>query len=100
MKFFILRCRIDANLIQDDGATMNKASKPEIISLTQEEVEGLKSRLAANELEEADQKIILSILSIYFWLQNQLQQAKLTIFRLKEMFGFKTEKKTLKKMKN
>ena len=68
-------------------------NKAEFINLTAEELEGLNARVNKNELGEDDLKILLSILSVYFWIHNQLQLAKLNVRRLKNMFGFKTEKK-------
>ena len=71
-------------------------NKLDIVSLTQEEIEALKNRVADSSLAEHDQKIVLALLSFNFWLQNQLTQAKLSILRLKKIFGLPTEKKTLK----
>jgi hypothetical protein len=70
-----------------------KNKKPEVITLSHEEVESLKQRLTESSLASSDQKIILSILSVYFWIQSQLSRAQLTILRLKKIFGFSTEKK-------
>lgn len=71
-------------------------NKLDIVSLTQEEIEALKNRMADSSLAEHDQKIVLALLSFNSWLQNQLTQAKLSILRLKKIFGLSTEKKTLK----
>ena len=71
---------------------LKKTSKPEIINLTSNDVDGLKNRLSVSELSENDKKIMLSILTTYQWLHNQLQTAKFSIHRLRKLFGFKTER--------
>lgn len=76
---------------------MSKSAEPEIVSLTHEDVEGLKKRVTENRLTEPDQKILVSILSVYFWLQTQLSRAQITILRLKKIFGLPTEKNERKK---
>lgn len=75
---------------------MAQQNKPNIVSLTQEEAEAFKKRIVNSSLAEHDQKIVLALLSFNFWLQTQLGRAKLTILRLKKIFGLTTEKKTLK----
>jgi predicted DNA-binding protein (UPF0251 family) len=65
----------------------------EKISLTHDEVEALKGRISQSLLSEHDQKIFLSLLSLHFWMQVQLSRAKLSILRLKKIFGLPTEKK-------
>lgn len=70
-----------------------KNNKPQIIHLEARELDEIKSRLLAVELAENDKKIILSILTTYQWLYQQLQTAKFTLHRLKKMFGFKTERR-------
>lgn len=78
---------------------MVKTDKPERVSLSQEEADGLKARINSNALLlEADKKIVLGLISFNFWLQQQLASAKLTIGRLRSLFGSpSTEKKSLKK---
>ncbi len=65
----------------------------EIINLSDAALEGIKSRLALSSLQEEDKSVLLAIISAYVWIQSQLQAAKLTIHRLKKMFGFSTEKR-------
>jgi hypothetical protein len=76
---------------------MSQNNKPEVVSLTKEEAEAFKNRIANSSLAEHDQKIVIALLSFSFWLQSQLGLAKLTILRLKKIFGLPTEKKTSKK---
>lgn len=78
-------------MAQDNG--------PEVISLSNDEIESLKKRVEASSLAEHDQKIVLSLLSFNFWLQSQLSRAQLSILRLKKIFGLPTEKKSPKPLK-
>jgi len=73
---------------------MRRRKAPEIINLSEHELEGIKNRLESNTTEEQDKKIILLILSAYLWLQRQLRNKKLGIQRLRNLFGFKTEKRS------
>lgn len=75
---------------------MTQKSKPNVVSLTQEEAEAFKSRIANSSLVEHGQNIVLTLLSFNFWLQSQLERAQLTILRLKKIFGLPTEKKISK----
>lgn len=73
---------------------MVKKKTPEIINLSETALDELKSRLAQRTpLLDGDVKIMLSILSTYQWLYRQLQSTKLSIYRLKKLFGFSTEKR-------
>lgn len=65
----------------------------EVIDVEVERLEQLKSRLASCSLLDEDKSILLAIISAYVWIQEQLESAKLTIHRLKKMFGFSTEKR-------
>jgi len=78
------------------GCSVSHKDQPEVISLTEMEVDSLKQRIIDSQLVEPDKKIVLAVLSLNFWLQTQLSLAKLTIRSLKRFFGFRTEKKTLK----
>jgi hypothetical protein len=71
---------------------MARRKAPEIIDVPSEALEGIKSRIGTSGFAEEEQKIILSIIGTYSWLMSQLQSTKLTIHRLKKMFGFSTEK--------
>lgn len=72
---------------------MKEKKSPEIIALPVETLEGVKSRLASCSLLEEDKSVLLAIVSAYVWIQTQLQSTKITIHRLKKMFGFSTEKR-------
>jgi hypothetical protein len=72
---------------------MSGKKSTEIIDLSAAALEGIKSRLALSSLQEEDKSVLLAIVSAYVWIQSQLTAAKLTIHRLKKMFGFSTEKR-------
>jgi transposase len=72
---------------------MKKKKSPEIIEVSVARLEELKSRLASGFLCEEDKPVLLAIVSAYVWIQRQLESARLTIHRLKKMFGFSTEKR-------
>lgn len=71
---------------------MKKKKSPEIIDLPAETLDGIKSRLASCSLLEEDKSVLLAIVSAYVWIHGQLQSAKLSIYRLKKVFGFSTKK--------
>jgi len=80
---------------------MTQKEKPEIIDLPAERFDKIKIQLIENSLLDEDKKIILSILTAYAWLYRQLQSKKLSMRRLKNFFGFSTEKRSyLKKTKD
>lgn len=80
---------------------MKRNKPPEIITLPAGKLDEIKTRLTESAILEEDKKIILSILTVYAWLYRQLQSKKLSILRLKSLFGFSTEKKNqLKKSTN
>jgi len=58
----------------------------DVVKISAEDVGLLKSRIAKDEpLSQSDRNILLAVLSVYFWLQAQLQQAKLSLLRLKKI---------------
>ena len=72
---------------------MASKHKPELMDLPEKKLDQIKDRLSLGApLPEEDIKIMLNIITAYSWLQRQLQSTKLTIYRLKKMFGFSTEK--------
>lgn len=77
---------------------MDKSNQPpQQVKLTPQEVNALKARIEACKLPPSDIKLILGLLSFNQWLQERLSRAKLTIKRLRQLFGFSNEK--LKKRK-
>lgn len=66
--------------------------EPESIQLNQQEVNELEARIKSSTLSAGDQKIILRLIQFSLWLQFRLSEAKLTMRKLRSLFGFKTEK--------
>jgi hypothetical protein len=68
--------------------------KPEHIVLNEEEVNSLLGRVLNCNLKASDKKIIAGIIQIYQVLQWTLREAKISVQRLRSLFGFKkTEKR-------
>jgi hypothetical protein len=72
---------------------MPRKKTPEIINLPAARLDEIKTRFETGAILEEDKKIILLILSTYSWLYRQLQARKLGIQRLRNLFGFSTEKR-------
>jgi len=73
---------------------MSAADPPKQVTLTRKEAEALQARLQSNSLSTEDIKIMSGLITFSLWLQQQLSLAKLSIRRLKKIFGFTTEKKS------
>lgn len=78
---------------------MPRKKTPEIINLPAARLDEIKTRFETGAILEEDKKIILLILSTYSWLYRQLQAKKLGIQRLRNLFGFSTEKRSKFKKK-
>lgn len=78
---------------------MIRKKTPDIINLPEEKLDEIKTRFEAGSILEEDKKIILLILSTYAWLYRQLKAKKLGIQRLRNLFGFSTEKRSSHKGK-
>lgn len=76
---------------------MGRKKTPELIDLSEATLDEIKSRITLSTLLEEDKKVIVVILSSYAWLLHQLQFTKISIARLKNLFGFNTEKRKNKK---
>jgi hypothetical protein len=72
---------------------MSSKKTPKMIDITSEELDGINARISTNTLLDDDKRIVLAILSAYTWIQCQLERHKLSIKRLKNMFGFSTERR-------
>jgi len=71
--------------------TNNK--NPEPIHMTRDEIDALTQRIEEDQLSKKDLKLFLELIHFTVWIQQQLERAKLSIKKLKGLFGFKTEKK-------
>ena len=79
---------------------MVRKTTPEIINIPAGKLDEIKTRFEAGLILEEDKNVILLILSTYGWLYRQLQAKKLGIQRLRNLFGFSTEKRTRLKKKD
>src|SRR3990167_11402834 len=79
---------------------MKKRKSPEIINIPEGKLNEITTRLESGSIFEEDKKVILLILSTYSWLYRQLQAKKLGIQRLRNLFGFSTEKRSKLKKKD
>ena len=70
---------------------------PKKIDLSAEEYKSLQERLSKRELKESDYGMILGVIQFIFWLQNSLQEAKISISRLGSLFGFTRKRKKQRK---
>lgn len=77
---------------------MKQSKTPERVVLTEQEAQELKQRIESRTLSESDIRVLSGLVTFNVWLNTQLSRAKLTISRLRKMFGFQTEKKTLAEM--
>ena len=69
-------------------------SKPKIVDIEQKDLNSLLTRVSASNLKDSDKKMFLNIVQCYVWIQSSLQEAKMSIARLRNVFGFgKTEKR-------
>jgi transposase len=67
--------------------------RPEDVTLSREEGEGLLARLEANTLTAEDRQVLGKVLTFYFWLLFAVREAKLSLKRLKALvFGEKPKK--------
>lgn len=71
-----------------------KASAPEIIELTEEELDSLLVRIDSSTLSEEDKRLVKGAVSSHVWLRNALEVGKLTLYKLRRLiFGFRSEKR-------
>lgn len=77
---------------------MAKKQKTKQLDMSQEDLVALQERVKKKQLVDDDYRIFEEILNFSMWLSAQLQNAKTTIRKLKDMiFGEKTEKKSRSK---
>ena len=67
--------------------------QPEDVQLSREEGEALIERIERNALSAEDRRLLVKMLTFYFWLLFALREAKLSLKRLKALvFGEKPKK--------
>jgi hypothetical protein len=62
---------------------------PDKINLDKNQADALVARLESNSLTDFDRTILKFVLEWYLWLQSALLESKISISRIKSMFGFK-----------
>jgi hypothetical protein len=68
--------------------------RPEEVTLSREEGEALIERLHRDALTAEDRRVLVKVLTFYFWLLFALREAKLSLKRLKTLvFGEKPKKR-------
>jgi hypothetical protein len=68
--------------------------RPEDVTLSHEEGEALIERLERDALSTEDRRVLVKVLTFYFWLLFALREAKLSLRRLKTLvFGEKPKKR-------
>lgn len=67
--------------------------RPEDVRLSREEGEALIERIERNALSAEDRRLLVKILTFYFWLLFALREAKLSLKRLKALVFGKNPKK-------
>jgi transposase len=68
--------------------------RPEEVTLSREEGEALIERIERNVLSTEDRRVLVKVLTFYFWLLFALREAKLSLTRLKTLvFGEKAKKR-------
>jgi len=67
--------------------------RPEEVTLSREEGEALIERLERDALSAEDRRVLVKVLTFYFWLLFALREAKLSLKRVKALvFGEKPKK--------
>src|SRR5882724_13305480 len=67
--------------------------RPEEVTLSREQGEALIERIERNALSVEDRRVLVKVLTFYFWLLFALREAKLSLKRLKALvFGEKPKK--------
>jgi hypothetical protein len=71
-----------------------KKSAPEIVELTEEEIDSLFLRMDQNSLTEEDKLLVKGAVQSNVWLRHTLEAGKLTLYKLRRLlFGFRSEKR-------
>ena len=79
---------------------MSRTKSPELLSITKQQLEDISLRISKSSLSAEDIKLLTALLTTYTWLMKQLSRSKITIHRLKQLFGYSSEKKNRLKNSN
>jgi hypothetical protein len=77
---------------------MSRIKNPELLSITDQQLEDISLRISKSSLSTEDIRLLTALLTTYTWLMKQLSRSKITIHRLKKIFGYSSEKTN--KLKN
>ena len=58
--------------------------KPEVVTISQQEADSLIESIEGTNLSEEQKTLLVNMCYFFFWLQDQLQQARLSISNLKQ----------------
>ena len=71
---------------------------PEVVKISQEEMDAFLDRLGACSLNEQDKNLVKGSLRAMVWLHQTVEAGRITIHKLKSLFrGFRSEKRSAKK---
>ena len=68
-----------------------KNHAPKQVTLSSQEADALKERIKNKNITNKDIDNLLGLIAFNLWLQERLSRAKLTIKKLQQLFGFKSE---------
>ena len=79
---------------------MSRAKTAELLNISEQQLEDISLRIDTNSLSAEDIKLLRTLLTTYTWLMKQLSRSKITIHRLKQLFGYSSEKRNRLKNSN
>ncbi len=77
--------------MDENEMAADKNKLPKQVKLSAKEADDLMQRLQAKTLSNKDVEVLLGLISFNAWLQERLSRAKLTVKKLRKLFGFKSE---------
>ena len=85
-------CQLQLDLNPKELPSASQPSRePNCIELSETEFEELVQRLELNQLTPEDRQLLRQIVQAVLWMGEELEQKKLSIQRLRRLFGVKTE---------
>lgn len=70
-----------------------KLDGPDLKSLSQHDKKALISRVRSNSLNEKDRELVVGIIDAVAWLSKMLERKRLSMIKIKRLFGFQSERK-------
>jgi transposase len=71
---------------------LKKSNQPKSIKLSNEQVETICQKLTGSNLDDETREFVIGLINSNKWLIEQLEQGKITIKKLRKIFGVTTEK--------